>query len=144
MEKVKLQCKRLDSKGLDIFWKDVQAHIDDGWRYNDLGDRLYGDLPKALGGLRVTLIRGVDEEAKDVVDKPAVVDLQDDINISPDLKVQDSEDQEVVEDTDTEADLDSLTKKKELLVFAEENGIEVPKEYKQPAKIKKYLKEKLA
>lgn len=144
MEKVKLQCKRLDSKGLDIFWKDVQAHMDDGWRYNDLEDRLYGDLPKCLGGLRITLVRGVAEKVEDSVEEPEVLDLQDDRNVVPDLEVQASEDQEVVESEDIEVDLDSLTKKKELLEFAESKGIEIPEDCKQPAKIKKYLKEKLA
>lgn len=51
--------------------------------------------------------------------------------------------EEICAETNDEVDIDSLTKKEDLLNFADDNGINIPEDIVYPASIKKYLKENI-
>lgn len=131
-EKVVL-CKRLDRVGLKQFWAEVDALFQDGFRF-DSEETAIRKMPVCRGVLRVTLVRGEEE----VVEKEDNVKEEDAAKESPKEELD-----EKVEEK--EVQLHSLTKKKELLAYAEKHDVIIPDEdkFKFPANIKKYIKEVL-
>lgn len=139
MEKKQILCKRLDSKGLNVFWKEINLAFSEGWKYDE-NCTLVCESPRVSGIVRVTLVRG-----EEVVEPLAIEKEEEEVlkvvESDPEpLVISPSEEEQVVEFDE----LDSLTKKVELLEFAESYGVEVPEDVKQPAAIKKHIKAQLS
>lgn len=124
-QQIKLMCKRLDTKGAIQFFEAIDYAYKNGYEIVLEGGRAF--LP-VMGSYPRVILQKV-TEAHTETDTA----IDDEVQDEPKTETQD------VQDTDDKAVLESLTKKKELLDFAESKGIVVPEEFKQPAAIKKFI-----
>lgn len=115
-EKLRVSVLRRDRKGFIEFQKQVQQAFIDGFRIKDFQ---YKESPK-------------------LYPFTAYLERPDGTEDSPSEDVEDSEVVEVFDE------LATLSGKEELLAYAEKHKIEVPQEKKNPAAIKKFLKEQVS
>lgn len=114
-EKIVVINKRNDVIGWKKFFSELQEKFDQGYRIHI--SNLRKENPIAGAVQRVFMVKDTVEDAPPK--------------------------QEFV-DTSKEVDLDSLTKKKDLVEYAEKSGIEIPEDLKQPAAIKKHIQSNLS
>jgi len=91
--------------------------------------------------------KGVARESSSLLETPKV-DTETTPEETPKVDTETTPEETPKVDTETTPEeltskLQSLTKKDELLAFASDNGVEVPKEFNKPSQIKKFLKENI-
>lgn len=135
-ETIIISTRRLDYKGSQQFFTQLFEAYRQGYEPRDTG--LIKDSPRLGSVPRVVLYKNTTVEASES-DSNETLDSFPDVGITSEEKelLASSESSE----EDSAPSLEDITKKDELLAYAESLKIEVPANLKQPAAIKKFLQE---
>lgn len=145
--------KVITSKGVRVvdereFFLEVQEYIVNGWRIMDTGLRddeclrnYYGNTGKVVVYKAIEdYVASVEEDKEEETDK---VQVELGGPVKPiEVVVEDTLEEEVTPDLMVE--LEDLTKKADLIKFADKEEINIPSEMSNPASIKKFIRESLS
>ena len=135
-DKVEVRCQREDPKGWVDFAKTINSYIDQGYKISESTNR--SDCISLTPYMkRVVMVKVAEEESdKSPTEDKAKVVYSEEVHLAENKKNLPFVDKRLQA-------LENLSKKDELLGFAEECDIEIPESAKVPAQIKKIIKDSL-